>query len=97
MKKWEVGPCEFCGKEFMATNSGMKYCCFSCRMESKKKKTLEHHKKEYKSLHSQKKPKKAVKPKWSIAEVIRFCNAYEERTGKYLPYGKAVAMMDGRI
>ena len=33
-------------------------------------------------------------PKYTIDDVVRYCEAYRKRTGDYLSYGRAVAMIE---
>lgn len=94
MKKGEKGVCLFCGAEFIAKNNNQKYCSLECQKKENNRRHCERFKK--RSAEARAKAKE-TKKKTSIADVIRFCNAYEERTGRYLPYGKAVVMMESGI
>ena len=33
-------------------------------------------------------------PKYTIDDVVRYCEEYRQRTGDYLSYGRAVAMIE---
>lgn len=75
--------CVICGASFTAATNNTKYCCNECRKRgdaNKKKRERE--------------AKKAKRPKMSINKVIAFCVEYEKKTGRYLKYGDAVAMLE---
>ena len=94
MKKGEKGVCLVCGSEFISKNNSQKYCSIACQQKENNRRACERFKKKAAEARAKAKVKKQKK---SISDVIKFCNAYEERTGRYLPYGKAVVMMGSGI
>lgn len=72
--------CVHCYGEYTPRFSHQLYCCKSCR--------LEHDKQEYAESKIYKDPTAKFQP------VLDFMQKYYEETGKYIQYGKAVAIME---
>ena len=84
--------CGICCREFEAKNHSRAYCSEECVKEAKKRSRIE-----FGIREKAKKLRKAPPPAKSIADVMAYAEECRKRLGRYVSYGEAVALMDGRV
>jgi hypothetical protein len=81
-----------CGEWFEAKHHRRLYCSTKCQNAAKRRNVAQ-----CEARIKREKAKKVPTPKQSISDVMAYAEECRKRLGRYVSYGEAVALMDGRM
>lgn len=84
--------CGICWREFETESHLRAYCSEECAKEAKKCSRIE-----FGIREKAKKLRKTPPPTKSIRDVMSFAEEYRRTHGRYISYGQAVLLMEGRV